>query len=407
MKIVHVYFGWGQTGYRPGWQRFDIITEELAKAGNQVYIIGLAYRWRSWRDRLLGKVERKSSATDLIPPRPLATLDVILGKLGFLDGLAQALMLLSLTLKIKPQVVILQDEPVGFDFWFLLFKRLADLRFRVIVDYQDLIVRLVTYGQGKSLKRSTGIVLNEIVVPSLADALIVITNFGKMYLSSMFPHKPIHIVRELVDPERFAVIDEQLVINQRKEFNIKESDNVLFWIGHIGAGRSLTGLMVLFKAMSLAEVENLKLLLVGGAPSNLVLQLKGLAEKLNISVLFTGFVKRSSPRHIAFYHVGKVGVFVLPEDLFTHFIAGMKVAEYLAAGLPVIAPDLKGVSEVVKGNGLLYKPGDVEDLASKIEQIFKMNLDELGKKSKQIANEILSAQAFRQNTRAYSSEACT
>jgi len=43
--------------------------------------------------------------------------------------------------------------------------------------------------------------------------------------------------------------------------------------------------------------------------------------------------------------------------------------EAMAGGLPVIASDVSGLSEVVSGAGLLFEPGNENQLAERIKQI--------------------------------------
>jgi glycosyltransferase involved in cell wall biosynthesis len=79
-----------------------------------------------------------------------------------------------------------------------------------------------------------------------------------------------------------------------------------------------------------------------------------------------------------------IGIFIRPRTLFSHFLSGRKVSDYMRVGLPVIVPCLAGQLEVIKGNGLCYKPEDVKDLAMKIDKILEMDLDYMGYISRQI-----------------------
>jgi glycosyltransferase involved in cell wall biosynthesis len=63
--------------------------------------------------------------------------------------------------------------------------------------------------------------------------------------------------------------------------------------------------------------------------------------------------------------------------------------DYMGIGLPVIVPCLAGQLEIIRGNGLCYKPGDVLDLAKKIDEILNLDLINMGMKSREIANSIL------------------
>jgi len=57
----------------------------------------------------------------------------------------------------------------------------------------------------------------------------------------------------------------------------------------------------------------------------------------------------------------------------TDYIYPVKVFEYLAMAKPVIATNLKGVSQIVKheGNGLLIEPDDPEAMAKAILRIYQ------------------------------------
>jgi glycosyltransferase involved in cell wall biosynthesis len=79
-----------------------------------------------------------------------------------------------------------------------------------------------------------------------------------------------------------------------------------------------------------------------------------------------------------------IGIFIRPRTLFSHFLSGRKVSDYMRIGLPVIVPCLSGQLEIIKGNGLCYKPEDVKDLAMKIDKILEMDLQYMGSISRQI-----------------------
>ena len=60
-------------------------------------------------------------------------------------------------------------------------------------------------------------------------------------------------------------------------------------------------------------------------------------------------------------HASKIGI------LSSHWEGfGLSAIEMMAGGLPVVASDVEGVRQIVKGAGLLFEPGDEKDLAKKI-----------------------------------------
>ena len=52
---------------------------------------------------------------------------------------------------------------------------------------------------------------------------------------------------------------------------------------------------------------------------------------------------------------------------------GLAAVEGMAAGKPVIASDVEGLSNIVEGAGLLFEPHNEKDLAAKIRLLMKIN----------------------------------
>jgi hypothetical protein len=46
MKIIMVYFNIGYSGYKRGWERFDIIVRGLRERGCEIRVLGLKYCWK-------------------------------------------------------------------------------------------------------------------------------------------------------------------------------------------------------------------------------------------------------------------------------------------------------------------------------------------------------------------------
>lgn len=111
--------------------------------------------------------------------------------------------------------------------------------------------------------------------------------------------------------------------------------------------------------------HNYKLLLLGeGERMN---QIKLLVENLHISdrVLFLGFQSN------VYSYIKACDIFILS----SHWEGfGLSCVEAMACGIPVIASDVNGLKEVVKGAGLLFPSHDISSLKN---QILKLTSDRM------------------------------
>ncbi|MBI5747761.1 MAG: glycosyltransferase family 4 protein [Nitrospinae bacterium] len=143
------------------------------------------------------------------------------------------------------------------------------------------------------------------------------------------------------------------LIPEAAERVIKKFPDIIFLI--IGEGRGL------------AEVKKL----VGN-------------KKLGRNFSFTGWVNHENiPEYL---NKARIGLITHIRSSATEIALVVKGLEYMAMGLPVIAPDLKGMREEIGENerGLLFKPEDSEDLANKIIHLLEDHelQKEMGKKGR-------------------------
>lgn len=117
----------------------------------------------------------------------------------------------------------------------------------------------------------------------------------------------------------------------------------------------------IIKAMKLLS-EDIYLLLVGDGP--LRQENEKLANELGISnrIKFLG-IRNDVPR------IFKTSDIVIVSSHWEGF--GLVAAEGMAAGKPVIASDIPGLGEVVRGAGILFEKGNTQELSSKINNLFE------------------------------------
>ncbi len=148
---------------------------------------------------------------------------------------------------------------------------------------------------------------------------------------------------------------------------IKKDGYSLLFVGGLDEAHYFKGLSVLLKAMSNSDVS-LQLNIIGDGELRAQYARQALRLGLNKKVKFLGRV--SEEELILQYQ--SADLLVLP-SINSHEAFGLVLIEAMSCGLPVIASDLPGVRSVFedKKQGLLCRPGDVQDLRQKISTLVK------------------------------------
>ncbi|MGH8874312.1 MAG: glycosyltransferase family 4 protein, partial [Acidimicrobiia bacterium] len=140
-----------------------------------------------------------------------------------------------------------------------------------------------------------------------------------------------------------------------------------FTVGFVGTLKPWHGIETLIEAVAiLASADrSYRLLIVGDGPQRA--KLEELAQERGLADLtcFTGSVK---PRRVP-YHLSRMEAAVAPyPDLPGFYFSPLKLFEYLAAGLPVVASRVGQMAELISDGktGLLCPPGDPPALAEAV-----------------------------------------
>ena len=212
-----------------------------------------------------------------------------------------------------------------------------------------------------------------------ATGLIAVSEEIKTYLEG-YPgaeHR-VHVVPNGVNPDRFSSDIKPLSLPKPGRFTV----------GFVGTLKPWHGLSILVEAFDRLHPHSseTRLLIVGDGPEreNLVANLssRGLLE----TVHFTGAV---APEDIPGW-LAAMDVAVAPYPDQTDFsFSPLKVYEYMAAGLPVVASRIGQLSAVIKNgvNGLLCPPGDAVALAEVLARLRRS--PEFGARLGQIARETM------------------
>ncbi len=206
-----------------------------------------------------------------------------------------------------------------------------------------------------------------------ADAVTVICNgLREDIVARGIPRSKVTVIPNAVDIEKFSVggernahLAQQLGLSQKRV------------LGFIGSFYAYEGLPLLLQALPriLNGAPDVRVLLVGGGPDEA--HLKRMASDLGISdkVVFTGRVPHADIQ--GYYNL--VDIFVYPRYSLrlTELVTPLKPLEAMAQGRLVVASDVGGHRELIQDGvtGILFKSGDLEDLAAKIVRL----LDEPGR----------------------------
>jgi glycosyltransferase involved in cell wall biosynthesis len=157
--------------------------------------------------------------------------------------------------------------------------------------------------------------------------------------------------------------------NYTPDFTPRTANRILF-VGRITGEKHID---VLLKAMKLLPATlDAHLQIVGGGDQ--LKNLQTMAETTGITdrVEFLGYVSDQQLREA----YSRATVFAMPSIAELQSIATM---EAMASALPVVAADAMALPHLVHDgeNGYLFRPGDAQDLADKLERVLTMPQEEL------------------------------
>jgi glycosyltransferase involved in cell wall biosynthesis len=199
------------------------------------------------------------------------------------------------------------------------------------------------------------------------DGIILISNGLKNALSS-FELPNILVSPDGVDPKEFLKITKE---KSRKLLNLAPKDIV---VAYSGSFHQRKGVYTLAQSAKLLKGEPIRFIFVGGTKDGDLEAMENYLSRNSIqNVTLTGFV---APNRVPLY-LRAADILVLPSSGMQResreFTSPMKLFEYLAAGVPIVASDTLANSEIlIHGvNAYLVKPDSPKALATGIQTILK------------------------------------
>ena len=164
-----------------------------------------------------------------------------------------------------------------------------------------------------------------------------------------------YVVPNAVSPERFSGVRPAI------------PKNGSFTIGYIGILKARHGLTTLIETFALVAQQSpeAKLLIVGDGPEREYLDREIAARGLTERVEFAGAV---APELVPGY-LASMDVALAPYPPLARFYSSpLKLYEYMAAGLPIVATRIGQIEEVIQHGetGILVRPGDAAGMAEAV-----------------------------------------
>jgi glycosyltransferase involved in cell wall biosynthesis len=198
-----------------------------------------------------------------------------------------------------------------------------------------------------------------------ADAVLAVTRvLADMLIERGARPDTVHVIGNGAVPERYGPLARAAAAALRARWRLADD---AFALGFIGYMRPWHRLELVVEAMARPELASLVLVLIGQGPALPALQALAAQRGVGERLIVCGEV----PAELLPAHVMACDGALIPA--INPYASPLKLFDSLAAGVPTLAPDQMNLRESIEPgrHGLLFRPGDAEDLVAKLQQLLR------------------------------------
>lgn len=205
----------------------------------------------------------------------------------------------------------------------------------------------------------------EVFLDRYVDEYIFITEgLKKLYQNKIkWNSKVISIIPSGVDLHSFSKKDPQII---RTKYGVRKDDFLLGYIGVISSTRELNFILRSLKELS-SKNENYKLMFVGNGDDKENLEKISSELEIENKVIFTNKINYEYIPY--FTSAFDAGICHLPNNLIFRYSFPLKILEYLACEIPVLASDIKAHRDILSETGNIYLYNDEMSFIHQIDKI--------------------------------------
>lgn len=196
-----------------------------------------------------------------------------------------------------------------------------------------------------------------------ANAIVAPTEYVAKDLQARWPKQRIETIHGGVRIDSFR--DNSMRKDLRESLGITNQEFAMLWVGRLSFEKNLDLILEAF-ALTEQEVPKIKLVMIGDGPARESLELLTQALELPEKVIFTRAISYQELVERNYYSLADMFVTASTWDT-----QGLSIIEAMAAGLPVVAPNVKAMPELVEGIGELVEPNNSEAMAEAILKLLR------------------------------------